>query len=106
MHQQMVGYSALDGDPDVYPGKIIENELLSGELDAAILWGPIAGYFAARAQPVKVAVLPLRSEPGIQFEFAMAAGCSASANRACGSKTRWRARPANARCSRNTTCRS
>jgi quinoprotein dehydrogenase-associated probable ABC transporter substrate-binding protein len=74
MHEQMVAYSALDGDPDVYPGKIIENELLAGELDAAILWGPIAGYFAARAQPKKVAVVPLRSEPGIQFEFAMAAG--------------------------------
>jgi len=74
MHEQMVAYSALAGDPDVYPGKIIENELLAGELDAAILWGPIAGYFAARAQPVNVAVVPLRSEPGIQFEFAMAAG--------------------------------
>jgi quinoprotein dehydrogenase-associated probable ABC transporter substrate-binding protein len=74
MHEQMVAYSALDGDPDAYPGNIIENELLAGELDAAILWGPIAGYFAARAQPVNVAVVPLRSEPGIQFEFAMAAG--------------------------------
>ncbi len=74
MHEQMVAYAALTGDPDVYPGKIIENELLAGELDAAILWGPIAGYFAARAQPVNVAVVPLRSEPGIQFEFAMAAG--------------------------------
>ena len=47
---------------------------MAGELDAAILWGPIAGYFAARAAPVPVAVVPLRSEPGIQFEFAMAAG--------------------------------
>ena len=74
LYDQMVPYSALDGDPDVYPGKIIENELLAGELDAAILWGPIAGYFAARAAPVQVAVVPLRSEPGIQFEFAMAAG--------------------------------
>jgi YVTN family beta-propeller protein len=74
LYEQMVPYSALDGDPDVYPGKIIENELLAGELDAAILWGPIAGYFAARAAPVEVAVVPLRSEAGIQFEFAMAAG--------------------------------
>jgi quinoprotein dehydrogenase-associated probable ABC transporter substrate-binding protein/PQQ-dependent catabolism-associated beta-propeller protein len=74
LYEQMVPYSALDGDPDVYPGKIIEKELLAGELDAAILWGPIAGYFAARAAPTKVAVLPLNSEPGIQFEFAMAAG--------------------------------
>jgi quinoprotein dehydrogenase-associated probable ABC transporter substrate-binding protein len=74
LYDQMVPYSSLDGDPDVYPGKIVENELLAGELDAAILFGPIAGYFAARAAPVEVAVLPLRSEPGIQFEFAMAAG--------------------------------
>jgi len=74
LYAQMVAYSALDGDPDVYPGKIIEKELLAGDLDAAILWGPIAGYFAARAEPVKVAIVPLRSEPGIQFEFAMAAG--------------------------------
>jgi YVTN family beta-propeller protein len=74
LHEQMVPYSALDGDPDAYPGKIIENELLAGELDAAILWGPIAGYFAARAKDVNVAVVPLRSEPGIQFEFGMAAG--------------------------------
>ena len=74
LYDQMVPYSALDGDPDIYPGKIIENELLAGELDAAILWGPIAGYFAARAAPVEVAVVPLRSEAGIQFEFAMAAG--------------------------------
>src|SRR5262245_42949587 len=55
LYDQMVPYSALDGDPDSYPGKIIENELLSGELDAAILFGPIAGYFAARAAPHKVA---------------------------------------------------
>jgi quinoprotein dehydrogenase-associated probable ABC transporter substrate-binding protein len=74
LYDQMVPYPALGGDPDVYPGRIIEKELLAGELDAAILFGPIAGYFAARAAPTKVAVLPLRSEPGIQFEFAMAAG--------------------------------
>ncbi|HSC14316.1 MAG TPA: quinoprotein dehydrogenase-associated putative ABC transporter substrate-binding protein [Gammaproteobacteria bacterium] len=73
LYDQMVPYPALGGDPDVYPGKIVENELLAGELDAAILFGPIAGYFAARAAPVEVAVVPLRSEPGIQFEFAMAA---------------------------------
>jgi quinoprotein dehydrogenase-associated probable ABC transporter substrate-binding protein/PQQ-dependent catabolism-associated beta-propeller protein len=74
LYDQMVPYSALDADPNAYPGKIIENELLAGDLDAAILWGPIAGYFAARAEPKKLAVVPLRSETGIQFEFAMAAG--------------------------------
>lgn len=73
MHRQMVAYPALQGDPDAYPGQIIENELLAGRLDAAILWGPIAGYFAARA-PRHVAVVPLSSEVGVQFDFPIAAG--------------------------------
>jgi len=74
MHRQMVAYPALQGDPDVYPGQVIENELLAGRLDAAILWGPIAGYFAARAEPRNVAVVPLHSESGVQFDFPIAAG--------------------------------
>ena len=74
MHGQMVPYSSLNGDPDAYPGQLIENELLTGELDAAILWGPIAGYFAARAQSAQVAVVPLRSEPGVRFDFPISAG--------------------------------
>jgi quinoprotein dehydrogenase-associated probable ABC transporter substrate-binding protein len=74
MYRQMVPYSALDGDPNAYPGQIIENELRAGELDAAILWGPIAGYFAAQAETADVAVLPLRSEPGVQFDFPISAG--------------------------------
>lgn len=74
MYRQMVPYSALDGDPNAYPGQIIENELRAGDLDAAVLWGPIAGFFAARADTADVAVLPLRSEPGVQFDFSISAG--------------------------------
>ncbi|HEX6995259.1 MAG TPA: quinoprotein dehydrogenase-associated putative ABC transporter substrate-binding protein [Gammaproteobacteria bacterium] len=74
MHRQMVPHPALQGDPAAYPGQVIENELLTGQLDAAILWGPIAGYFAARAEPRKVAVVPLHSETGVQFDFPIAAG--------------------------------
>ena len=73
MHRQMVPYPALQGDPAAYPGQIIENELLAGRLDAAILWGPIAGYFAARVSR-DVAVVPLESEVGVQFDFPIAAG--------------------------------
>ena len=74
MHRQMVPFPALQGDPDSYPGQIIERELLSGRLDAAILWGPIAGYFAARAAPREVVVVPLRSDGNVRFEFAVSAG--------------------------------
>src|SRR5690606_23904247 len=74
MHRQMVPYPALQADPGAYPGQIIERELLEGRIDAAILWGPIAGYFAARVAPRNVVVVPLRSEQGVQFDFPIAAG--------------------------------
>ena len=34
----------------------------------------MAGYFAKRAEGVELTVIPLASEPGIQFDFAIAAG--------------------------------
>jgi quinoprotein dehydrogenase-associated probable ABC transporter substrate-binding protein len=74
MIEQMVAYVAMSGDPEAYPGEIIEKELAGGRLDAAIVWGPIAGYFAKRAEGGKIIVIPLESEPGIQFDFAIAAG--------------------------------
>jgi ABC-type amino acid transport substrate-binding protein len=64
----------MSGDPEAYPGEIIEKELTEGRLDAAIVWGPIAGYFAKRAEPAELAVILLQSEPGIQFDFEISAG--------------------------------
>ena len=32
------------------PGEIIEKDLAAGKIDAAIVWGPIAGYFAKRVR--------------------------------------------------------
>lgn len=74
MNEQLVPFLAMSGDPETYPGEIVEKELAEGRLDAAIVWGPIAGFFAKRAKPVKLAVIPLQSEPGIQFDFAISAG--------------------------------
>jgi len=74
MTEQMVAFVAMSGDPEAYPGEVIEKELAGGRLDAAIAWGPIAGYFAKQAQPVELEVIPLESELGIQFDFAISAG--------------------------------
>ena len=72
--EQMVAFSAMSGDPGAYPGEIIEKELAGGRLDAAVIWGPMAGFFAKRASGVEMVVIPLESEPGIQFDFAISAG--------------------------------
>lgn len=69
-----VPYQIMNADPAQYPGEIIEKDLAAGKIDAAIVWGPIAGYFAKRVKSPVLTVVPLRSEPGVKFDFEMAMG--------------------------------
>jgi quinoprotein dehydrogenase-associated probable ABC transporter substrate-binding protein len=69
-----VPYPIMNPDPAQYPGEIIERDLASGKLDAAIVWGPIAGYFAQRVKTPTLVVVPLKSEHGVQFDYEMAMG--------------------------------
>ncbi|MEF7613009.1 quinoprotein dehydrogenase-associated putative ABC transporter substrate-binding protein [Aquincola sp. MAHUQ-54] len=71
---QGVPYKMMNADPAQYPGEIIEKELAAGAIDAAIVWGPIAGYYAQRVRQPALAVLPLASEDGVQFDYEMAMG--------------------------------
>ena len=72
--EQGVPYKIMNADPDQYPGEIIEKDLAAGKLDVAIVWGPIAGYYAQRVKNPALAVVPLKSEPGIQFDYQIAMG--------------------------------
>ncbi len=67
-------YQIMTGDADYYPGKIIEDELVPGNLDAVLMWGPIAGYFASRHPDADLRVIPMENQPGFRFDFAMAMG--------------------------------
>lgn len=69
-----VPYRMLNADPDYYPGEIIEKDLAAGKLDAAVVWGPIAGFFARRVTSPPLAVVPLASEPGVRFDYGIAMG--------------------------------
>ena len=71
---QGVPYAILNPDPAQYPGEIIERDLVAGKIDAAIVWGPIAGFFAQRVKPTQLAVVPLKSEHGVKFDYQMAMG--------------------------------
>jgi quinoprotein dehydrogenase-associated probable ABC transporter substrate-binding protein len=71
---QGVPYKILNPDPAQYPGEIIERELAQGKLDAAIVWGPIGGYFAKRVHERELVVVPMTPEPGLRFDYAMAMG--------------------------------
>lgn len=69
-----VPYQIMNADPAQYPGEIIEKDLAAGKIDVAIVWGPIAGYFAKRVKSPVLSVLPLRSERGVRFDYEMAMG--------------------------------
>jgi quinoprotein dehydrogenase-associated probable ABC transporter substrate-binding protein len=69
-----VPFKMLNADPDFYPGDIIEKSLVNGEIDAAIVWGPVAGYSATRLTGRELVLIPLKSEPGVKFDFAVAMG--------------------------------
>lgn len=67
-------YAMMSPDPEQYPGEIIEKDLAEGKIDAAIVWGPIGGYYAKRVRSVELVVIPLKSEPGVKFDFDIAMG--------------------------------
>jgi mxaJ protein len=72
--EQGVPYQILNANPEQYPGEIIEKDLAAGKLDAAVVWGPIAGFFARKVQTPELVVVPLASEPGVKFDFQMSMG--------------------------------
>jgi quinoprotein dehydrogenase-associated probable ABC transporter substrate-binding protein len=72
--EQVKPYRMLNADPEEYPGEIIAKDLAQGRIDAAVVWGPIGGYFAKRARGADLVVVPLKSEPGVKFDYEISMG--------------------------------
>ena len=72
----LVGYSLVNyGDQNERPDKIIR-DLVAGEIDVVLDWGPMAGYFAKRlngSTPLEVVLLQ-GGEPRIPFTFEFSMG--------------------------------
>jgi ABC-type amino acid transport substrate-binding protein len=60
-------------DPSRRPAKLLE-DVMTGEIDLAVAWGPMAGYFA-KTSPARASMMlaPLADDPAIPmtFEFSM-----------------------------------
>jgi quinoprotein dehydrogenase-associated probable ABC transporter substrate-binding protein len=50
------------------PSKAMIDEIVSGQIDAGVLWGPIGGYYAKHATP-KLTVIPLIHEHAATMDF-------------------------------------
>jgi mxaJ protein len=73
----LVGYNIFGSNLDeTAPSSNLIKAVEKGEVDIALVWGPIAGYFA-RLSPVPLVVSPIeddRSNPGLPLTFDIAAG--------------------------------
>jgi quinoprotein dehydrogenase-associated probable ABC transporter substrate-binding protein len=71
-------YAAQSGDPQENPQSVVGSELGAAKIDAAIVWGPVAGYLVSRHQASGSGTpwveLPFKPDPAIKFDYEMAMG--------------------------------
>jgi mxaJ protein len=73
----LVGYNIFGSNLDeTNPSSDLIKAVEKGDIDLALVWGPIAGYYA-RSSPVPLVVSPIggdSSHPGLPLDFDIAAG--------------------------------
>ncbi len=53
------------------PSQIMVNDIAAGQIDAGVLWGPIAGYYSQRVTPHLMVVPLLKEQSRMDFRIAM-----------------------------------
>ncbi len=71
---QGIPYQSMSGDSENNVAMQIQKDLKAGKIDMVILWGPVAGYVVSQSPKNSYAVIPMKSTPGIKFDFSMAMG--------------------------------
>ncbi|HEY4211481.1 MAG TPA: quinoprotein dehydrogenase-associated putative ABC transporter substrate-binding protein [Steroidobacteraceae bacterium] len=70
-------YAVQSGDPNENPQSIVGPDLRDGKIDAAIVWGPVAGYLSGHNEKSGGAhwvILPFKPDPKIRFDYEMSMG--------------------------------
>jgi ABC-type amino acid transport substrate-binding protein len=67
-------YTHQNGDVDESPARTIERDMSAGEIDAAILWGPIAAMLATQHANLKWRAVPFLPQPEIRFDYSISMG--------------------------------
>ncbi|HEY6643199.1 quinoprotein dehydrogenase-associated putative ABC transporter substrate-binding protein [Povalibacter sp.] len=75
MMEHAVVYTPQSGDPAETPAHTIEQDLEAGKIDAAILWGPIAGFLSARHAGFPAwRTAPFMPDDAIKFDYEISMG--------------------------------
>jgi quinoprotein dehydrogenase-associated probable ABC transporter substrate-binding protein len=72
--QNIVGYRIVGDYSEANPPARIIDAVTDGQVDVAVAWGPLAGFFAKKSRvPLETSpVLPAFDPPGLQFVFDIA----------------------------------
>jgi quinoprotein dehydrogenase-associated probable ABC transporter substrate-binding protein len=74
--ENVVGFTLYGDYAEPNPPARIVRAVADGDVDVALVWGPLAGYFA-RQQKCELTLTPLEKEtlvPGLRYDFAIALG--------------------------------
>ena len=64
--QNVVGYTVYGNYSEENPTAKIMDAVAAGDIDVAVVWGPLAGYFAAR-EPAQLALVPVSPQIDLPF---------------------------------------
>jgi mxaJ protein len=71
----VVGYTLYGDYREPNPPARIVEAVVKGEVDVAVIWGPLAGYFAKHASvPLEVVPVSPAADPNLPFTFSIAMG--------------------------------
>ena len=73
LFSQMKPYMAQSGDVRVNPINIMD-DIVANKIDATVIWGPIAGFYAKKHSEKNLVVIPLPSgkdNPEMKFDYNM-----------------------------------
>lgn len=69
-----IPYQSMSGDDENNTAMQIAKDLKAKKIDMVILWGPMAGYVISQSPKSSYTVIPMKSTPGMQFDFPMSMG--------------------------------
>lgn len=76
MMDQIVPYQGMPGDPKHNPGELLMKDIAAGKIDAAIVFGPTAGYYAKKlSDQADFVLLKMKDDPNnpqMRFEISLA----------------------------------
>jgi quinoprotein dehydrogenase-associated probable ABC transporter substrate-binding protein len=71
---QGISYQSMSGDSKNNVAMQIDKDFKAKKINMVILWGPMAAYVTAQSPKNSFTMIPMKSTPGIKFDFAMAMG--------------------------------